>query len=83
MSHHCPSCKRVIYSRRLKNCGYCGEPIPESSRFTAEEIAVQDQEIAELKAQRSHRAQLAKEKEQEQARRSATGDGLTDFLPFL
>jgi predicted nucleic acid-binding Zn ribbon protein len=48
MSHYCPSCKRILYNRRLKHCGCCGEGIPEALRFTPEEILERDQTIAAL-----------------------------------
>ena len=38
MSYNCPTCQRLLYNRRLKHCGFCGAQIPESLRFTPEEI---------------------------------------------
>ena len=81
MSHHCPSCQRVLYSRRLTHCGYCGAQIPEELRFTPEEIAALDQKRAELEAQRKERERLAEE--EEVARRRATGDDGIDFSAFM
>ena len=64
MSHKCPSCQRVLYNRRLKNCGFCGAPIPERLRFTPEESAELERKIAELEQQRRQRERAA-EKEEE------------------
>ena len=67
MSYHCPTCKRVLYNRRLTHCGFCGAEIPESMRFTAEETAALDRKMAELEEQRRQR-ERAKAKEEEEAR---------------
>lgn len=69
MNCKCPSCQRVLFNRRLKACGFCGAPIPESLRFTAEECATLDRKMAELEEQRRQR-QLAAAKEEEEARDS-------------
>src|SRR5437016_10371409 len=34
---HCPSCHSIVYSRRHKLCGVCGQVLPEDCRFTATE----------------------------------------------
>jgi len=34
---HCPSCDSIVYSRRHRLCGVCGEALPEGCRFTAAE----------------------------------------------
>jgi len=73
MSHHCPSCQRVLYNRRLTRCGFCGAPIPDELRFTPEEIAVLDKKMADLEEQRRQRERAA-EKEQEEARLRNSGD---------
>jgi len=77
MSYHCPSCQRVLYNRRLSQCGFCGEDIPENLRFTPEEIAALDRETAELEEQRKQR-----EREAEEARRAEGGDTGVDFSAF-
>jgi len=59
MKHDCPKCQRVLYNRRLKHCGFCGAPIPEELRFTAEEIAALDRQMAELEASRQQREAAA------------------------
>jgi hypothetical protein len=53
----CPNCRRVLYNRRLKACGFCGAPIPEELRFTAAEIAALDHELAVIELFRQRRAQ--------------------------
>ena len=78
MSHHCPSCQRVLYNRRLTRCGYCGAEIPDSLRFTAEEIAALDREIAELDEQRKRRQRAAEEAEQAKG-----GDPGVDFSGIM
>jgi uncharacterized Zn finger protein (UPF0148 family) len=52
MNNHCPKCERILYSRRLILCGFCGAEIPEDLRFTPEKIAQLDQELTELEAER-------------------------------
>jgi hypothetical protein len=72
----------VLYNRRLKNCGFCGAPIPESLRFTPEKSAALEGKMAELEEQRRER-QLAAEKEESEARQRDAGDPgiyLTGFL---
>lgn len=60
MKQHCPNCQRILYNRRLKNCGFCGAPILEELRFTPEESAALERKAAELEASRRQR-QLAQE----------------------
>jgi len=68
MSHCCPSCKRVLYNRRLKSCGFCGAPIPDELRFSSEEIAALDRKIAELEKRRNRRErEMAEEAEKKAA----------------
>ena len=55
MNHECPSCHRSLYDRHLTQCGYCGAAIPESLRYTAEEIADLDRQTAELEEQQKER----------------------------
>jgi hypothetical protein len=33
----CPECKSIVYSRRHKLCGVCGEPLPNFVLFSLEE----------------------------------------------
>lgn len=72
MSHKCPSCQRVLYNRRLAQCGFCGAAIPESLRFTAEEEAALKREEADLDQRRKDRQRAAdiKEEQREQKRRA-------------
>lgn len=72
MSHRCPSCQSVLYNRRLTHCAFCGAEIPESLRFTPEEIAALDRKMAELEEQRRRRERKAVE--EEEARRHDAGD---------
>src|SRR5258708_34728705 len=68
MKYRCPGCQRVLYNRRLKQCGFCGAQIPESLRFTPEEIAAIEKKIAELEVQRIQRERAAdEEKKRKQA----------------
>ena len=67
MSYQCPKCQRALYNRRLRQCGFCGAPIPDEWRFTPEEIAKLDREMAELEEQHRQR-QLAADKEEAEAR---------------
>ena len=62
MTHDCPTCKRVLYNRRLARCGFCGAPIPQELRFTPEESAELDRKMAELEESRRQR-QVAQEAE--------------------
>src|SRR5438046_2223369 len=32
---HCPSCDSIVYSRRHRLCGVCGQVLPEDCLFTA------------------------------------------------
>lgn len=59
MSHKCPNCQRVLYDRRLEECGFCGAPIPEELRFTPAEIVELDRKVAKSEAQRRYREQAA------------------------
>jgi len=34
---HCPSCDSIVYSRRHRLCGVCGQMLPEACLFTATE----------------------------------------------
>ena len=56
MKRLCPNCQRVLYNRRLKCCGFCGATIPEELRFTPEEIAAVDHEVAVMELFRERRA---------------------------
>ncbi len=67
MNSQCPSCHRILYNRRLKNCGFCGAPIPEELRFTAEEAAALDRKMAELEEQRRQRERAAESEQQADA----------------
>ena len=57
MTYHCPNCQRVLYNRRLENCGFCGAAIPQELRFTTEEIAALDRELAVMELFRQRRVE--------------------------
>ena len=75
--YHCPTCKRGIYSRRLKRCGFCGAPIPTTLQFTPQQIQALDRELAELEEQRRQRQIIA----DEEARAAASDAGFV--MPFM
>ncbi|MES2594800.1 MAG: hypothetical protein V4662_05675 [Verrucomicrobiota bacterium] len=52
MNHTCPRCRRDIYDRHLKSCGYCDAPIPQDRQYAPHQIAVLDLTLAELNEQR-------------------------------
>ena len=81
MSHHCPECQRILYSRRLKHCGYCGTAIPESLRFSPEEIEQRDREL-EISHEQFRERQRAAAEEQA-AKRKQQGDDGMDLWPLL
>jgi hypothetical protein len=80
MKVHCPSCDKVLYSRRLARCGFCGAEIPEALRFTAEEIAALDRSLAESAARRKENE---REFEEREAKRRADSDSATSFPPLF
>jgi hypothetical protein len=55
---HCPSCGSIVYTRRHKLCGACGEILPEDCLFTVGEA----QNVAMLMTteRRRHRVWLKK-----------------------
>lgn len=55
---HCPSCGSIVYTRRHKLCGACGEALPEDCLFTAGEA--QNVEMLLRTERQSHRAWLKK-----------------------
>jgi hypothetical protein len=81
MSVYCQSCNRILYTRRLKNCGFCGAVLPENLRFSPEEIAKVEKlekELANSQAERRKRAD-----EEEEARRNEANDiGHIDIGPI-
>jgi hypothetical protein len=73
MKVHCPSCHKVLYSRRLKQCGFCGAEIPEELRFTEEEIAALDRRLAESAARRKENEREFDEREAKRQADSGSG----------
>ena len=55
---HCPSCDSIIYSRRHRLCGVCGQSLPKDCLFTATE-AEKVEMLLRTERQR-HRAWLKK-----------------------
>lgn len=39
MAFKCPKCSRELYNRRKPTCSFCGSPIPDSIRMSANQIA--------------------------------------------
>jgi len=73
MSHHCPSCQRVLYNRRLTHCGFCSAPIPEGLRLSLEEIAALDRKLAESEERRRRRELAAAEEEEAKRNNDISG----------
>jgi hypothetical protein len=67
---NCPSCNRLLYSRRHKTCGFCGAELPAEVLFSEEEIAAIE---AEQKAIAVRRAK-AKAREEEEKKNQSSGD---------
>jgi len=55
---HCPSCDSIVYSRRHKLCGVCGQALPEDCLFTATEA--ESVEMLLRTERQRHRAWLRK-----------------------
>jgi len=55
---HCPSCDSIVYSRRHRLCGVCGQVLPEDCLFTATEA--ESVEMILRNERQRHRAWLKK-----------------------
>ena|SRR5947207_10171979 len=55
---HCPSCDSIVYSRRHKLCGVCGQVLPEDCLFTTAEA--ENVEMLLRTERQRHRAWLKK-----------------------
>ena len=53
---HCPACDSIIYSRRHRLCGVCGQALPADCRFTA--IEAERVEVLLRTERQRHRAWL-------------------------
>jgi hypothetical protein len=74
MSLNCPKCNGVVYDRRRKTCGFCGEELPTELLFSATEIGALDRKEAEAEQQRLKRKAKEDAEEQErQKRKSVSG----------
>jgi hypothetical protein len=72
MNYNCPACQREIYNRRLTRCGFCGAEIPADLRFSADEIAALDAQMAAFEKQRAeHQRAIDAEKERQRKARDA------------
>jgi hypothetical protein len=78
MTVHCPSCNRILYNRRLKNCGFCGALLPENLRFTPAEIAKLEKIEKDLEKSAAERRKKADEESQQ-----AAADGGSFDIGFL
>jgi predicted nucleic acid-binding Zn ribbon protein len=56
----CPECRAIVYSRRHRLCGVCGEELPINYLFSAQE-SVQVEELLEAERQR-HRAWMNRDR---------------------
>jgi hypothetical protein len=56
MKNRCPTCRRVIYDRRPKRCGYCGAVLPAEMQLSEADISARDKRKAEAEKQREQRA---------------------------
>lgn len=70
MSAICPACHREVYSRRRKECGYCGAELPAEARFSGEEAGLIETEIREMEVRRRRESEA-----EEKKRRHAAGFG--------
>jgi DNA repair exonuclease SbcCD ATPase subunit len=75
---HCPACERLIYTRRRKDCEWCGKPLPAELLLTKEEIASIDAEIARIERERSDRRA-----EEEKARAAQKQEAADVAIPFF
>ena len=55
-SHRCPSCGSIVYCRRHRLCGVCGQVLPEECLFTASEA--RDVEMIVSAERQAHKAWL-------------------------
>jgi hypothetical protein len=55
---HCPSCDSIVYTRRHRLCGACGQVLPDNCRFTDDEA--QNVEILVRTERQRHRVWLEK-----------------------
>ena len=55
---HCPSCDSIVYSRRHRLCGVCGQALPEDCLFTTTEA--ESVEMLLRAEQQRHKAWLKK-----------------------
>ena len=69
----CPNCHCILYDGRLSKCGVCGGDVPESLRFTEQEVATLDHKLEEYRLARK-RVEIEAEKEEAERKRRQTTD---------
>lgn len=79
--YHCPACGREIYLRRRVTCEFCGKPLPESMRLSADELEAVDEQLRELRERRERDKERDEEEKREQRRRTG-GDAGTYGVGF-
>ena len=72
---NCPSCKRLLYSRQHKNCGFCGAELPPEALFSQDEIAAIKTEQEAIAIRRAK----AKAKDEEEKRKQDSSGGGFDM----
>jgi len=76
---NCPICKRLLYSRQHKKCGFCGAELPPEALLSEDEIAAIKTEQQAIAVRRAK----AKAKEDEEKRKqSADGGGFDSPMMF-
>lgn len=74
---NCPSCNRLLYSRRRTHCD-CGAELPPECRFTEDEIEELDLDRERLAARRA----AFKAKEEEEKKKQGDGGGFDAPMMF-
>jgi hypothetical protein len=75
---NCPSCHRLLYSRKHSTCGFCGAELPPEVLFTEAEIAA----IKAAQEDLAMRRAKAKAKEEEERAQAANGGSAFMFPPI-
>ena len=77
---NCPNCKRLIYSRQHRSCGYCGIDLPTELLLNEEEIAKLKSEQQRIEEDRL--AAIAEEKQREAEAQQRATDYFV-IMPFI
>ncbi len=67
MNANCPKCRRPIYNRKHKLCGFCGAALPPELLFSEAELAALKKQDEESEARRKN--QRSKDEAEEANRR--------------